>query len=101
MISSGCPVNADDMSENNDSQQSSISKGRSLEEIADYWDGHSLADHWEQTHEVEFEVRAPRRITLNPEVYARLEEQARTRGVSLATLVNLWLSERLSTDRAA
>ena len=89
------------MSENNESQQSSISKGRSLEEIADYWDSHSLADHWEQTHEVEFEVRAPHRITLDPEVYARLEEQAQTRGVPLVTLVNLWLSERLSTDKAA
>ena len=89
------------MTENSKPQVSSISKGRSLEEITDYWDSHSLADHWEQTHEVEFEVRAPHRITLDPEVYARLEEQARNRGVSLATLVNLWLSERLSTDKAA
>ena len=89
------------MSENNDTQRSNISKGGSLEEIADYWDTHSLADHWEQTHEAEFEVRAPRRVTLDPDVYARLEEQARTRGVSLATLVNLWLSEHLSTGQAA
>jgi hypothetical protein len=89
------------MSENSDTQSSSISKGSSPEEIAEYWDTHSLADHWEQTHEVEFEVRAPRRVTLDPDVYARLEEQARTRGVSLATLVNLWLSEHLSTDKAA
>lgn len=89
------------MSENSDSQSSNISKGTSLEEIAEYWDTHSLADHWEQTQEVEFEVRAPRRVTLDPDVYARLEEQARTRGVSLATLVNLWLSEHLSNDKAA
>lgn len=89
------------MSENSDSQSSNISKGSSLEEIAEYWDTHSLADHWEQTQEVEFEVRAPRRVTLDPDVYARLEEQARTRGVSLATLVNLWLSEHLSNDKAA
>ncbi|HVS80330.1 MAG TPA: CopG family antitoxin [Pyrinomonadaceae bacterium] len=89
------------MSENNDIQSSSISQGSSLEEIADYWDTHSLADHWEQTREVDFEVRAPRRITIEPEVYARLEEQARTRGVSLATLVNSWLVEHLSTDKAA
>ena len=95
------PANEGDMSENNDSQQSSISKGRSLEEVADYWDTHSLADHWEQTHEVEFEVRAPHRITLDPEVYARLEEQARTHGVSLAILVNSWLTERLSSDKSA
>jgi CopG antitoxin of type II toxin-antitoxin system len=89
------------MSENSDIQSSSISKGSSLKEIADYWDTHSLADHWEQTHEVDFEVRAPRRVILDPEVYGRLEEEARTRGVSLATLVNLWLSEHLSTDKAA
>jgi hypothetical protein len=76
------PANEDDMSENNDSQQSSISKGRSLEEVADYWDSHSLADHWEQTYEVEFEIRARHRITLEPEVYARLEEpSADPRGV--------------------
>ncbi len=87
------------MRENNDTKTSSISKGRSLEEIADYWDTHSLADHWEQTYEVEFEVRAPRRITLDPEVYGKLE-LARIRGVSLAALVNSWLSERL-TDKAA
>jgi hypothetical protein len=89
------------MSENNDTQSTSISKGSSLEEIGDYWDTHSLAEHWEQTHDVEFEVRAPRRVTLDPDVYARLEEQARTHGVSLATLVNAWLSEHLSPDKAA
>jgi len=89
------------MSDGNDNQQSSISKGRSLDEIADYWDTHSLADHWDQTHEVEFEIRAPRRITLDPEIYARLEELAESRGVSLATLANSWLKEKLSSDQAA
>lgn len=89
------------MGENNDTQLSSISKSRTLDEIADFWDTHSLADYREQTREVEFEVRAPHRITIDPEVYARLEEQARTRGVPLATLVNSWLSEHLSTDKAA
>ena len=61
-----------DKSENNDTQRSNISKGGSLEEIADYWDTHSLADHWEQTHEVEFEVRAPRRITLFTQNYKKI-----------------------------
>ena len=52
------------MSENSDTQKSSISKSGTPEEIADYWDSHSLANHWDQTHEVEFEVRdqRPRRI---------------------------------------
>ena len=76
------------MSENSDIQPGSISQGRTLEEIADYWDTHSLADHWERTHEVEFEVRAPRRITLDPEIYLRLVAEGRTRNVSLEALVN-------------
>ena len=90
------------MSENSDNQRTtSISNAGSIEEIAEYWDNHSLADHWEQTHEVDFEVRAPRRITLEPDVYTRLEEQAKTSGVPLATLANLWLKERLAGDKAA
>jgi hypothetical protein len=89
------------MSENNNDQSSSISNARSPEEIAEYWDNHSLADHWDQSHEVEFEIRAPRRITLDPEIYARLEEQAESRGISLVTLANSWLKEKLSGDKAA
>jgi hypothetical protein len=89
------------LSENSDNERTSISKAGSIEEIADYWDNHSLADHWDKTHEVEFEVRAPRRITLEPDVYARLQEQAEISGVPLTTLANLWLSEKLSGDKAA
>ena len=45
----------------------------------------------------EFEVRAKhrRRITLIPEIYEQVEVQARTRGVSPETLINLWVVERL------
>ena len=79
----------------------SISKARTLEEIGEFWDTHSLADHWDQTHEVDFEVRAGRRgrVTVDPEVYAQLEAQARARGILLETLVNLWLAERLQESK--
>lgn len=90
------------MSENNDTQLTSISKARTLEEIAEFWDTHSLADYWDQTYEVEFEVRAKRRrrVTLAPEVYAQIEAQARARGIVPETLVNLWLAERLAEEKA-
>jgi len=90
------------MSEKSDTQLTSISKARTLEEIADFWDTHSLADYWDQTHEVEFEVRAKRRrrVTLAPEVYAQVEAQARTRGLLPETLINLWLAERLAGEKA-
>jgi hypothetical protein len=85
------------MEENNGPSTTSISKAKTLEEIAEFWDTHSLADYWDQTHEVEFTVRAfPRhRVTLDPDIYTRIEEQAHLRGVQPETLVNLWLVERL------
>lgn len=91
------------MKENNHSQKTSISNASTPKEVGEFWDTHSLADHWDQTHEVEFEVRAqrPRRITVDPDLYERLAEQARTRGVTPETLINQWLSEHLDQDRAA
>ena len=85
------------MKENEDEKITSISKAKTLNEIAEFWDSHSLDDYWDQTHEVEFELRVKRRrrITLTPEIYEQIEAQARERGVLPETLVNLWLAERL------
>ena len=85
------------MKENKDRQITSISKARTLEEIANYWDTHSLTDHWDETHEVNFEVRMQQkcRVTLTPEIYEKIEKQALEQGISPETLVNLWLAERL------
>jgi hypothetical protein len=69
------------MSESEETRETRISKARSLDEIAEFWDTHSLADYWDQTREVEFEVSAQRRrrVTLDPEIYAEIEAQARAR----------------------
>lgn len=88
------------MKENKDEQVTSISKAKTLEDIADFWDTHSLADHWDETHEVDFEVRMQRKchITLTPEIYEKIEKRARKQGVLPETLVNLWLAERLQAN---
>jgi hypothetical protein len=90
------------MNENDDAQLTPISGARTPEEIGEFWDSHSLADYLDETHDVEFEVRAKRRrrVTLDPEVYAELETEARARGVLPETLVNLWLAERLHRQPA-
>jgi len=74
-----------------------ISQAGTLDEIAEFWDSHSLADHWDQTHEVEFEVRARRRhrVTLDPDLYNRIEAEARLRGILPETLINLWLAKQI------
>jgi len=75
----------------------SISKAKSIEEIGDFWDTHSLADHWDETREASFTVRATRRrrVTIDPDVYGQVEVLARQRGISTETLVNLWVAEHL------
>lgn len=91
------------MSENNETQLTSISKAGNLEEIAEFWDTHSLDDYWGQTHEVDFDVRATRRrrVTIDPAVYEQVEAEARTRGILPETLVNLWLMDRLHGTRVS
>ena len=85
------------MNENNAKDITPISRASTIEEVGDFWDNHSLADHWDQTQEVEFEVRAKRRrrVTIDPEVYSKIAVQARVRGILPETLVNTWLTERL------
>jgi len=91
------------MSENSETRLSSISKADSYEAIGEFWDTHSSADYWDQGYEVEFEVTIPRRrrINIEADLFARIAEEARRRGISAETLVNLWLAERLPTVKAA
>ena len=91
------------MSESKETRRASLSKARTLDEIADFWDTHSLADYWDRTQDVQFDVTAERRrrVTLDPEVYVGIAEQARARGLLPETLVNLWLAERLKRTGGA
>lgn len=85
------------MTEANDTDQTPISHARTLDELAEFWDTHSLADYWDATQDAEFAVRAERRhrVTLDPEVYAQIAALAQRRGLAPETLINLWLQERL------
>lgn len=69
----------------------------SVEEAAAFWDEHSLADYWDQTQDVEIEVRAPHRqwILLASKLATQAIERAQKEGVSVETLINLWVAERL------
>ena len=75
---------------------SSISHARSWEEMAEFWDTHSLADFDEQTYEVEmtFDPVARRAaVSIEPELMADIARIARERKVSVQTLVNVWLRQ--------
>ena len=44
------------------------------EEIGEFWDTHSLADYWDETHEVEFQVNLKLRESLSPDEAEGVEQ---------------------------
>ncbi|HHY58729.1 MAG TPA: hypothetical protein GYA08_25225 [Chloroflexi bacterium] len=85
------------MNESNHNTDPIPEEFKTLADAADFWDTHSLSDYWEETQEVEIGVRASRRqwVPLATHVASRALVQAQQEGVSLETLVNLWVAERL------
>lgn len=86
--------------EQNDNERSSISRSGSIQELAEFWDVHDATDFDDQTCpvEIEFDIGTRRHyIAIAPELIAELRKVSQTRGISLETLVNLWLQEQIST----
>ena len=69
-----------------------------VEEASEFWDTHSIADY--PSRVVQFEFRPEERITfvaVANELISQLEKRAKETGVSIETLVNLWIQEKLTT----
>ncbi len=67
--------------------------------MADFWENHSVADYWEQTEPAEFEIspNARRRylVALDKALLIKLQKLARNRGLTLETMANLLIEQRL------
>ena len=76
-----------------------IPEFKNYEEMAAFWDSHSLADYWDQTEPAEFEISKDVRrrylVSVDRELLSRVQRVARTRGLSTESLVNLLLEQRL------
>jgi len=82
--------------------RSSISKAQSYQAIGEFWDTHDLADYWDQTKPVEFEVDIRSEVTYYPldaALSKGVQAIAKRRGVSPETLLNLWVQEKLQEQR--
>jgi len=69
--------------------------------IGEFWDTHDLADYWEQTHPVEFELDIQSEVTyysLEVTLADKVRSMAKQRGVSSETLLNLWVKEKLQEE---
>ena len=77
-----------------ESKLSSISQAHTLEKIGEFWDTHDFTDFDSDAPDVEFEITCA--VPIEVDLLSSLEKQARLRGVSLETLVNLWLQQKLA-----
>ena len=77
-----------------------IPQFKNYDEMANFWDTHSLADYWDQTEPAKFEISKELRrrylVSVDRELLERAQHLARIRGVSTESLVNLLLEQRLN-----
>jgi hypothetical protein len=77
-----------------ENKHSSISNATNLDDMGAFWDTHDFTDH--DSEGADITVAFHRAIAIEPQLFAAIEQEARTRGVTVETLVNLWLQQRLS-----
>ncbi|MEM7116271.1 MAG: CopG family antitoxin [Chloroflexota bacterium] len=73
-----------------------IPENMTVLEASEFWDNHSLADYPSQIVEMEY---APTDrvaiVAIASDMISQLEKRAEESGVSIETLVNLWVQEKL------
>ncbi len=79
-----------------ENRRSGISNADSLEEMGEFWDTHDFTEFDTDAPDVEFQVACAVPIEVN--LLAAVEKQAQRHGVSVETLVNLWLQQKLAEE---
>ncbi len=82
-----------------ESERSSVSQANTLQEMGEFWDTHDFTDFDSDAPDVAFTISHAVRI--EADLLASLEKQAHLRGVTVETLVNLWLQQRLADEMVA
>jgi hypothetical protein len=79
--------------------KSTISGADSLEKIGEFWDNHDFTQYDAGGEDIEFTVTCA--VPLELDLYSKVEKEARLRGVTVETLVNLWPQQKLNEQRGA
>ena len=76
------------------SKLSSISKADTLEKMGEFWDTHDFTDFDDpDVLDVDFKITCA--VPIESGLFSSIEKQAHLRGVTVETLVNLWLHQKL------
>jgi hypothetical protein len=80
-------------------KNSSLSKANSLEKMGEFWDTHDFTEFDSHAPDVKFDVACA--VPVEIDLFEQIEKQAHQRGVSVETLVNLWLQEKVAENKPA
>lgn len=83
--------------------KSSVSQAKSYLEIGDFWDTHDLSNFWDKTKEASFVVDIESEVTyyaVDKMLSEKIQAVAKKRGVSVDTLINLWIQEKIQEQKA-
>jgi hypothetical protein len=67
----------------------------SLEDFWDFWDNHDAGDYWDFTKDVHFSIKLEPQI--DEDILQKVKKIASQNGVSVETLINQWLKEKIDT----
>ena len=79
------------------SKKKTIPDDITIEEASEFWDNHSVADY--PSHVVQLEYTPKENtifIAVANDLIEQLREKAKERGVSVETLINLWIQEKVA-----
>ncbi len=84
-------------------KKSRIPEFKSVEQEAEFWDTHDLADYWDEFKPVRVRVvknlSEPLTIRLDPETLSELRSRAKQKGIGPTTLARMWVLERLQGEK--
>jgi len=75
-----------------------IPDNMTIHEASEFWDTHSVADY--PSDVVQFEYKPDERVTfvaISNDFLGQLGVKAKKSGISIETLVNLWIQEKLAS----
>jgi len=80
-----------------ESKKNPIPDNMTIEQASEFWDNHSVADYPSRIMELEYiPGEHTTFIAIESDLLVLLEKRAKENGVSIETLVNRWIQERLS-----
>jgi hypothetical protein len=70
-----------------------------LQQMGEFWDTHDFSEYDTEAPDAEFTIAHA--VQIEADLLASIEKQARLRRVSVETLVNLWLQQKLAAEAPA